>query len=159
MSYQPQNRTNPETPIIKHAYSLTTRIALTFPEDSPYTKQEFAEESDINTIMARYQSTGIMPSMNETYPQFLDVTGNDFAEHMQIIVEARELFESLPSALRERFNNDPARFLDFTSNHAENGAEMAKLGLLTPEATDRYINPPPTPPQTVSTEVQETLPL
>jgi phage internal scaffolding protein len=142
MSYQPQNRTSLENPIIKHAHSPSTRIALTFPENSPFTKQEFREESDINTIMARYQSNGIMPSLNEQAPQFLDVTGQDFFTHMQIVREGQELFESLPSALRDRFNNDPVRFLDFTSNIAENGAEMAKMGLLTDEAIQRYVTPP-----------------
>jgi phage internal scaffolding protein len=156
MSYQPKNRTSLKNPTIKHAFSPTLSLAITFPENSPFTKQEFREESDINTIMARYQSNGIMPAINESYPQFLDVTGEDFFTHMQIVAEGKQLFDSLPSALRARFNNDPASFLDFTSNQAENGLEMAKLGLLTPEATNRYLNPLPLTPQP---EEQQNLPI
>ena len=45
----------------------------------------------------------------------------------------------LPSSLRSRFGNDPAAYLDFVSNE-ENKPEMAKLGLLTPEAEERALH-------------------
>lgn len=146
MSYNPKSR----TPIIddghflKSNYSPKKRVALVFPEDSPFTKQEFKDESDINIILSRYNATGQMPVINQAAPQYLDVTGMDFQTHMEVVAGAQTLFNSLPSALRNRFENDPARFLDFCSN-PKNKAEMYTLGLLrddfVPEAAPQTINP------------------
>jgi phage internal scaffolding protein len=126
------------------AYSPKLKITITFPENSPYTKQEFKDESDINTIMSQYQRTGLMPNINESAPQYLDATGYDFREQMEFVRGAQELFNELPSDLRNRFNNDPARFLDFTADPL-NRVEMAKLGLLSIDATKAILSPPPPP--------------
>lgn len=147
MSYNPNYR----TPYIKSdslflsAYSVKISTPLTFPENSPHTKQEFKAESDINTIMAQYMRTGELPKINEVAPQFLDVTDMDFQTHMNSIREAQELFDSLPSAIRNRFQNDPGAFIDFTSDEI-NRPELARMGLLSTEATRAILSPTP-PPQ------------
>lgn len=121
------------SPIIQTIYHKIKKPILTFPENSRHTKQSFAQECDINTIMARYQSTGEMPVLNQQAPQYLDVTGADFQASMEFLRGASDLFNQLPSDLRDRFQNDPAQFLDFTSN-PKNRDEMKALGLLKPEA-------------------------
>lgn len=113
---------------------LHTDYSLTFPRDSLVTKQSFGPECDINTIMARYQSTGEMPVINQVAPQYLDLDQTDFQEAMQIVAGAQTLFAELPSALRTRFNNDPGQFLAFTTN-PDNRAEMRALGMLKPDAS------------------------
>lgn len=107
----------------------TVDVSLMFPRDSRWTKQSFKEEADINTIMARYQSTGEIPVLNEVAPQYLDASGFDFQVMQDQVIEARELFMQLPSALRNRFANDPALFLDYVADDS-NYPEMRKLGLL-----------------------------
>lgn len=105
-------------------------VSLKFPPNSRWTKQSFKEECDINTIMARYQSTGEIPVLNVVAPQYLDVTeGFDFQTMQDKVLEARSLFDSLPSSLRTRFANDPAQFLAYVADEA-NRPEMLKLGLL-----------------------------
>lgn len=111
------------------AYSPKLSVSIEFPLNSPYTDQSFRDEADINTIMARYQSTGEMPVITKANGQFLDVVGMDFAAHMDQINEARELFGQLPSNLRARFDNDPGAFLDYCSDPV-NRPEMLSLGLL-----------------------------
>lgn len=142
MSIQLGNRT-PLKPVSTITAFLTEKLKLPlfFPENSPYTDQSFKAESDINTIMARYQSTGEMPVINQAYPQFLDVTELDFQTHMNVVAEANQLFAELPSKLRDRFGNDPAAFLGFVSDD-ENRVEMAKLGLLSDDATRAILAPP-----------------
>lgn len=134
MSYNPNNprpiTTNEHN--IKSAYSQKQRVSISFPADSPYTKQEFKDECDINILMSKYQSTGQMPVINQTAPQYLDVSGIDYQESMQFIAGAQTLFNELPSHVRSRFQNDPAQFLDFTSNE-NNRLEMAEMGLLKPQ--------------------------
>lgn len=128
------------------------KLSLRFPDESPYTDQSFKADADINTIMARYQSTGEMPMINQSHPQFLDVTEADFQSHMNIVAEANSLFGQLPSALRARFGNDPGAFLGFVSE-ADNRNEMARLGLFTPEVTREILNPTPAPtPASSATE-------
>lgn len=142
MSYNPDNRT---IPIKKtHFYSAYTAhlvVAINFPDDSLYTDQSFRDESDINTIMARYQSTGEMPVLNEMPGQWLDVTEMDFQRHMDFIIDAQNLFDDLPSDLRDRFGNDPGAFLGFCSDE-KNRDEMARLGLLNERATEAVLRPP-----------------
>lgn len=115
-------------------YSIKPRVQISFPEDSPYTKQSFKDECDINTIMARYQATGQLPEMDVRAPQYLDVTGVEFQSSMEFIAGAKTIFEELPSHLRSRFENEPAKFLDFCSD-PKNRPEMADLGLLSASAT------------------------
>lgn len=117
---------------LKTAYSPRERQTISFPENSPFTKQEFKNECDINVIMSKYMFTGEMPVLNQTAPQYLDVSGVDFQESMNFVAGAKSLFMDLPSTLRNRFSNDPAAFLDFCSNEA-NRDEMKALGLLKPE--------------------------
>lgn len=104
-------------------------LSITFPPNSRWTKQSFAAECDINTIMARYQSTGEMPVINQLAPQYLDATGFDYQTMQNQIVEANQLFSQLPSALRARFQNDPGQFIDYCHD-PENLPEMRKLGLV-----------------------------
>lgn len=107
----------------------TVSTSLSFPPNSRWTKQSFKDECDINTLMARYQSTGEMPVLNVVAPQYLDASGMDFQDMQNRVLEAQALFMELPSKLRTRFANDPAQFLDYVAD-SSNHAEMRQLGLL-----------------------------
>lgn len=118
MSYDPNNRTLRHQPsAFPSAYSDKPRIQLTFPENSPHTRQEFKDESDINTIMAQYMRTGELPQVNLIAPQYLELSdGLSFQEQMQAVVDAQNLFAELPSQIRNRFQNDPGAFIDFCAD-------------------------------------------
>jgi len=113
MSYNPEYR----TPLISgesrflSAYSIKVQTPLDFPDQSPHTRQEFKAEADINTIMSRYMRTGELPQINVVAPQYLDVTEMDFQSHMNAIREVQELFDQLPSSVRNRFLSDPGSFV------------------------------------------------
>lgn len=150
MSYQPTNRTplsSPSAPHIQRPYTLKPRtFGISFPEKSRFTRQEFKDESDINTIMRRYLRTGELPHVNTLAPQYFDASPIDFQGHMQVIAEAKSLFAQLPASIRSRFYNNPGQFVDFCSDPA-NRTELAHMGLLSPEATRSVLNPvPPTAP-------------
>lgn len=114
--------------------SKQSSYSLTFPTDSSVTKQSFGPECDINTIMARYQSTGEMPVINQVAPQYLELDQTDFQQAMEVVAGAQSLFAELPSALRTRFNNNPGEFLAFTTN-PDNIPEMKKLGMFVEQAS------------------------
>lgn len=93
------------------------------------TKQSFKDECDINQIMARYQRTGVLDFASRHEAKYGDCTGLEFQAGMELIIGAKQMFADLPSALRNRFQNEPAMFLDFIQDEG-NRAEAEALGLL-----------------------------
>lgn len=117
----------------RSAYSGQVRHVWT--TDKPdMAKQSFKAECDINTIMARYKATGTVDYVNRAQPMYGEVSLLDYQECLEIVREAEDQFASLPAAVREKFYNDPGRFLQFTAD-PNNLGEMAALGLLSPEKT------------------------
>ncbi len=96
------------------------------------TQQQFKEECDINRIMDRYLRTGVLSDPLSlrgpgTYADFTEM--GDYMANMNKVVEAREMFESLPAKVRERFANNPANMIEFVMD-SSNKEEAIKLGLL-----------------------------
>lgn len=109
--------------------------------DETLVKQEFKAECDINVLMKRYQKTGLFPQYPSQTPQYVSNIGMpDYQESLQIVMQAESEFKALNSELRKRFDNDPAKFLEFVGN-PDNADELVKLGLR--EAP----KPPPGPVQ------------
>lgn len=115
------------------------------------TRQEFAEESDINHIIDQYRTNGILPDTREegVYADFTDPLLTNFQEAQNIVVGAREAFERLPAKLRERFHNDAASLIDFVQN-PDNQEEAIRLGIL--RAPEPVATPPAVAPAPVPTE-------
>jgi phage internal scaffolding protein len=93
------------------------------------TEQGHKKECDMNYILKDYQRTGLIKHAKENKGRYDDVSPIDFQEAMLTVANARNMFEELPSNMRKRFANDPARFLDFVQNPA-NADEMRELGIL-----------------------------
>jgi len=127
-----QKPVSTKTTLAQSNYSPKKRLTISFPANSPYTKQEFKNECDINVLMSKYQNSGELPVLNQMAPQYLDVTGLEYQESMNFIAGAKSLFQEMPSSIRNRFENNPALFLDFCSAE-KNRPEMAQMGLLKPE--------------------------
>ncbi|QXP07924.1 MAG: internal scaffolding protein [Arizlama microvirus] len=110
-------------------YDYGYRSQVTFSEPSR-TKQSFKDESDINNILKKYRQTGVFPlaSQQGQYGDFSQVT--DYQSALNQVAIARSAFTSLPSHIRERFLNDPARFISFAED-PKNSREMIELGLAT----------------------------
>ena len=105
-------------------------------KDPTLTKQSFAEEVDINTIVKRFALTGELPK-DVRMPQYGDFTNAfDFQTAMNAIRQAQESFMAMPAHVRSRFDNNPQKFVEFCSDE-KNAEEAAKLGLVQPEAADR----------------------
>lgn len=143
MSFHPDVRTKLSKPgRFRSAFSEKLILSVDFPEISPYTRQEAKQECDINYIMDMYQQGYDITHVRDELPQYLDLDGSDFRDHMDLIAGASSMFEELPAKLRLRFDNDPAEFLDFCSQE-KNRPEMAELGLLSDEAVARMATPSP----------------
>lgn len=103
--------------------------------DAPsLTKQSFAEECDINTIVERFGLTGELPT-DVRAPQYGDFEEiYDYHSAMNAVAQAREAFDAMPAAIRARFHNDPGQFVDFCSDDG-NREEAVKLGLVMEDDT------------------------
>lgn len=113
------------------------------------TRQEFADECDINTIMAQYERSGAISHVNKATPMYLDTTGYpDLQASMDLFREASLAFAALPAVVRREFDNDPQKFVDFASE-AENLPRMREWGLAPPEVVPEppfkveVVNPAP----------------
>jgi len=96
------------------------------------THQAMAKECDINSIMAKWQKTGIIEHRNEHQGQYGDYTviTSDYQEALNAVLAADEMFSSLPANVRKKFDNDPGQFIEYASD-PKNAQGMVKLGLAT----------------------------
>ena len=113
--------------------------------DGTLTQQHQAEETDINFIVKRYSQTGLLPQTS-LEPLYGDFETLDFHTAQNRIRAAQEAFMGIPAEIRERFENDPGKFIDFASN-PENTDELVRLKLRNPPPRSE---PPPPPPQPAS---------
>jgi len=111
-----RTRYNPQTthPVVEYGPTLT--------------QQWMAEETDINNVVRKYQTTGAVTHFAKNSAFYADVPATDFTEAMILVAKGENMFRSLPSTLRDRFKNDPTRFLEFVQDEA-NAAEMEEMGL------------------------------
>lgn len=84
------------------------------------TKQSFRDECDINTIMKRFANTGEIHHLNQGNAQFLDLPdAEDYQSSLERVRSAEQAFASLPSAVRERYENSPANLLEALGQEGE----------------------------------------
>lgn len=109
-----------------------TRVLL-FPEGPSLTRQEFAEDCDLNLLMARYEKTGVISHVSQREPIYADLTDvpSSLAEAMDIIKIAEQSFMTLPATVRREFDNDAVRFVEFASDPT-NVDKLREWGLAKP---------------------------
>lgn len=110
--------------------------------DEVLTKQFGRDETDINKIIARFEKTGQLAAMNQGQPFYGDVS--EFTGLHDAIIkvqEANDLFMAYPASVRERFDNDPVKFVEFFEDPA-NLDEAVKLGLALPRPVEAAEAPP-----------------
>lgn len=122
---------------------------FTYVEGPSMTRQEFAEECDINTIMKRYeghgQSINGLPSNVE--PMYVDFASapTTLMDYLALMQNAENAFMSLNANVRREFDNDARLFVDFACN-PDNLDRMREWGLAPPaKAPDEPVMPSPAP--------------
>lgn len=85
--------------------------------DSPsLTKQSHRDECDINMIVARFDKTGLLTHVRENAGQYGDVSEvGSYREAIHRVRLVEESFMQLSAVDRAKFNNDPARYLDWAA--------------------------------------------
>lgn len=112
-------------------------VVNTDPGEGPsLAQQQFKDATDINNIMKKYVRTGVIDHVNRFEAWYGLVDGQTFTESMFTVANAQNMFNELPAAAREKFDHDPAKFLDFVKDAGDGSKDqmLSELGLLDPAA-------------------------
>jgi len=105
------------------------RVSVDFSEAPSLTEQSHKDSCDIHYILRKSVKTGILEHVNANEGVYGTMpTGQEFHQHMNIIAAAETMFETVPSSIRNRFDNSPAKYLDYIQD-PKNRDEMAEMGL------------------------------
>lgn len=124
------------------------RAVVLHPTGGPsVTRQEFAQECDVNEIMERFAATGVLPNVGE--PFYYDFTSlpPTMQDAMEVMRKAGDAFMTLNAKVRREFDNDAAQWADFASD-PDNLDQMRAWGLAPPAPAPE---PQPAPPAGVLT--------
>jgi len=104
-------------------------------EEPSLAQQHFKDECDINTILERFNITGLLPE-SPLSPRYGDFSGiGDYHTVMNRVMAAKDEFMTLPDQIRARFNNDPTQLIEFLQNET-NRPEAEELGLVEKAAAE-----------------------
>lgn len=96
------------------------------------TRQEFADECDINKLMAQYEKHGVISHFSAREPLYLDLVGlPDLRQTLDLMREADEAFMRLPAIVRKDFDNDAVQFVEFAQD-PKNIDKLREWGLAKP---------------------------
>jgi phage internal scaffolding protein len=104
-------------------------------EEPSLAQQHFKEECDINTILQKFNITGLLPEAPLS-PRYGDFSGiGDYHTALNRVIAAQDEFEGLPAQIRARFDNDPAQLIEFLQDE-NNRPEAEELGLVEKAAVE-----------------------
>jgi len=129
---------------------IRKRVQLSIPEDEEIrVEQTHKDEVNINNIVKRHGMDLIAKTAALQQFTYDDNPNNDFQETMNMILKAKESFSSVPSEIRKKFDNDPAKFMDFIHN-GDNQQQLIDWGLAkapeTPQPIEVVVTNQETPP-------------
>lgn len=113
------------------------------------TRQSEMESCDIHNILKQFSQRGFeeLVRQNAAAGQYADLTNlPDYQDALNTVIAADAAFMALPSQVRDRFSNDPARFIEFLAD-PRNQDEAIRLGLATDTRPPPEPTPPPAPPE------------
>jgi phage internal scaffolding protein len=136
------------------AYGSKLRVAIATGDG--LTEQNHKDETDINNIVRKYNKTGLIDHLNQFEKQYGDMTGYDYQDAMNTVAAANTMFEGLPSAIRNKFDNDPSKFINFVDDEA-NADKLVEMGLAKPKvitSVDKGAKAPVDADKTADTEAK-----
>lgn len=108
-------------------------ITFTYPTMA---QQHFKDECDVNNILRKYETTGLLTHVANGTPSYGDFSSVlEFMDAQNILIAAQDAFDALPASLRKRFDNDPAVMLSFLED-PNNREEAEQLGLVSKQPSE-----------------------
>lgn len=106
-------------------------------QDKSLAQQHLKDECDINVLVKRFVVTGEIPQMLMPPMQGDFTNAPTMQEALNLMVEANRAFMQHPAEVRARFENDPAKFVEFCSDE-KNRDQLRQWGMWSPEANARF---------------------
>lgn len=110
------------------------RRVQTVIEGDSMTKQAFAADADVNTIVSRHMR-GVGRNLSNIgaggtrQPIFGDFSSVSYHEMLNAVTDIDNIFRRLPARIRGKFRNDPYQVIRYCEDPA-NLREAVKLGLM-----------------------------
>ena len=99
-------------------------------------QQHLKEECDLDKMLEKYKRTGqIKVRQNPMFEDFSNLSS--FHEAQNALIAAKNAFLEVPAKVRQRFDNDPQKMIDFLADQ-KNLAEAIDLGLIEEKAVKAY---------------------
>ena len=153
MSFYREEDIERQDKIVRDKYTVDCQKAIEDGEEVRV-EQHHKDAQNINNIVKSYAGDAELIEKNKEIIAFNmdDIPTNDFAEMQNILVAAKQAFESVPSHIRAQFEHDPAKYVDFVRN-PDNAEKLVEMGLATaPEQEPdpvpvqvQIVDPDPTP--------------
>ena len=112
---------------IRSAYSEKNR-PTTVNNKPSMTKQSMQNELDINNIIKKYHKTGVLPNLQKLEGVYGEITSMDLQTALQKVTDAENAFAEVPAKIRNLFDNDAGKFIDYATN-PKNIGQMQEWGL------------------------------
>ena len=110
--------------------SLTGAVSFVGVRD--LTDQSFKDQCDINKIVEHFVVSGMWPIPGQNAPT-LDYDAFDahptLQDQLQLVINTKERFSSLPASVRARFGHDPEALISFVAD-VNNRDQAVALGLI-----------------------------
>lgn len=115
------------------------------------TEQHHKEDCDVNNIINRYTKTGVIKNV-KGMGEYAIAPAIELREALDLINQAQNQFDQLPSNIRREFENDPLQFLEFVENpdNLEHARELGLAERPEPDETDVSEGVGQTTPQAAS---------
>lgn len=112
------------------------------------TQQHFKKQCDINNIVKAHVKQGIKPMFDPSQANYGFASAIDLQDALNVVTYANQGFAQLPSEVRNNFDNDPRKFLEFidTEGHEDQLREWGLLSSPPPEQPPADPDPPADPP-------------
>ena len=112
----------------QYEFGTHDHIIIDIDPSEDLTQQHFEKECNINSIVGKYQKTGVLPTAMIRDVQFGEV-GPDLLNALSKVRAAEEQFLKMPSTIREHFQNNPEIFMRFLCDK-DNYSKAVKLGIV-----------------------------
>ncbi|AXL15083.1 internal scaffolding protein [Microviridae sp.] len=92
-------------------------------------EQSYGESLNINHLLKPAIDKGLLRHSVQFEGEYDDIPVGDFQEAQYIVAKGKSMFEALPSAIRNKFEGNPEKFMAFVQN-PENRPWLRKQGML-----------------------------
>ena len=142
----------------KTAYGDRTRVGFETVGES-LTQQSHAAAADVRNIIKQYDRTGLIANVNKGIAQYGDYSEiNEYSVALNMVRQADENFQQLPSEIRHQFDNNAGVFFEFATD-PKNKEEMIKMGLAkAPQSDERTVREEPAKSESAPPTPNETAP-